>query len=42
MDGGEARDVAANAAAAELDDAVDCADNDVGVDNMEDVDDCCC
>ena len=41
VDGGEARDVAANAAAAELDDAVDCADNGVGVDNMEDVDDCC-
>ena len=41
MDGGEARDVAASAAAAELDDAVDCADDSVGVDNMDDVDDCC-
>jgi len=42
VDDGEARVVAANAAAAELDDGIDCANDDVGVDNMEDDDDWCC
>lgn len=42
FDDGEARVVAANAAAAELDDGVDCATDDVGVDKMEDDNDCCC
>lgn len=43
FDDGEASVVAAIAAAAEFDDGVDCADDDVGVDNMEDdKDDCCC
>ena len=41
LDDDEARVVAANAAAAELDDGVDCAEDDeVGIDNIDD--DCCC
>ena len=44
VDDGEARVVAASAAVAELEDAVDneVDDDDVGVDSMEKDDDCCC